>query len=297
MSTVGDLYIWNRAIRNNKLITKESKALAFTSAKLNNGELTNYGYAWGISEINGSPTIEHSGSIFGYVTNAIYLPTEDVFVAIFSNNGAKVPYTISTKMAAIAIGKPFPDIKDAIPVKSEELKKFVGVYDFADSSSRIITLVDNQLYSRRPESTKFKLIAFKKNTFTYEGDFANIEFVVNGEEIKAFFTSRIHKTTGVKTDKAISTNKEIKLETKVLEQYLGVYEIQPGFDITVTLDGNKLMTQATGQQKSQIFPESQTKFFLKVVDAKIEFVANDKGLFDSFVLYQGGQEVPGKKKD
>ena len=93
-----------------------------------------------------------------------------------------------------------------------------------------------------------------------------------------------------------TTNKEVKLETKVLEQYLGVYEIQPGFDITVTLEDNKLMSQATGQQKFQIFPESETKFFLKAVDAQIEFIANDKGLFDSFMLYQGGQKIPGKKK-
>ena len=64
MSTVEDLFIWNRAIRNNKLVKKESIELAFTNYKLNNGEKINYGYGWGINDINGSPTIEHSGGIF-----------------------------------------------------------------------------------------------------------------------------------------------------------------------------------------------------------------------------------------
>ena len=296
MSTVEDLFIWNSAIRANKLVKQQTINLAVTNYKMNNGKKNNYGYGWSLNAINGSPTIEHSGGIFGYVTNAIYLPAEDVFIAIFSNCDCNDPENVSTKIAAIAIGKPFPEIQDAIPVKSEELKKLVGVYDFEDGSTRIITIEDNQLYSQRTGSTKIKLFSTNKNTFSYENSFAAIEFVVNDKEVKAFFTYRVKKTKGVKTDKPIPTNKEVKLETKVLEQYLGVYEIQPGFDITVTLEDNKLMSQATGQQKFQIFPESETKFFLKAVDAQIEFIANDKGLFDSFMLYQGGQKIPGKKK-
>ena len=47
----------------------------------------------------------------------------------------------------------------------------------------------------------------------------------------------------------------------------------------------------------QIFPESETKFFLKVVDAQIEFIESENGSFESFMLYQGGHEIPGKKKN
>jgi len=57
------------------------------------------------------------------------------------------------------------------------------------------------------------------------------------------------------------------------------------------------MSQATGQEKFEIFAESQTKFFLKVLDAQIEFIESDTGNFESFILYQGGQEITGKRKD
>ena len=296
MSTVEDYFLWNRAIRNNTLIKKESKALAFTNYKLNNGEATDYGYGWGFDEIFGSPTIEHSGGIFGFSTKQIYLPTEDVLVVLFSNNDSKPSGQLAIKMAAIAVGKPFPTKEDAITVKTEELKKFVGVYEFDDKSIRYITLEDNQLYSLKKGSERFKIFPIKKNTFTYEDNFANIEFVENGKEIKAFMTSRSYKAEGVKTDKALPTNKEVNVATKTLERYLGVYEMQPNFDLTVTLDGDQLMVQVTGQPIIQVYPESQTKFFLKVIDAQIEFFANDKGVFDSFILYQNGQKVPGKKK-
>ena len=173
----------------------------------------------------------------------------------------------------------------------------VGVYDFADSSSRIITIEDNQLYSQRSGSSKIKIFPTKKNTFSYDNQFATIQFQENGNEVKAFFANRINKTEGIKTEKPIPVHNEIQLELRTLQSYIGVYEIQPGFDITITIEDKKLMSQATGQQKLQIFPESQTKFFLKVIDAQIEFIESDNGKFDSFILYQGGQEISGKKKN
>ncbi len=297
MSTVEDLFIWNRAIRSNKLVKKESIALAFTNYQLNNGEQTNYGYGWGINEIKGSQTLEHSGGIFGYVTNSIYLPDEDVFVAIYSNCDCNDPGTVSTKMAAIAIGKPYLGEEDAIKVKRSDLEKLVGVYDFDDNSSRSITLEGDQLYSQKTGSSKFKIFPTGENTFSYKGSLATIQFEKHGNETKALFSSRMLKLEGVKTAKPIPTQNEIEVEAGILQRYVGVYEIQPGFDLTVTVEGDKLFSQATGQQKFQIFPESETKFFLKVVDAQLEFMENEKGEFDSFILYQGGQEIPGKRKD
>ena len=70
----------------------------------------------------------------------------------------------------------------------------------------------------------------------------------------------------------------------------------PNFDIVMTLEGGQLMTQATGQSKFPLFAESETKFFLKVVDAEVEFFKNDKGDVTHLILHQGGQEMKGMKK-
>jgi len=52
----------------------------------------------------------------------------------------------------------------------------------------------------------------------------------------------------------------------------------------------------TLQQNLPIFPESETKFFYKVVDAQIEFLKSENGDFDMMTLFQGGRETKGKKK-
>ena len=81
-----------------------------------------------------------------------------------------------------------------------------------------------------------------------------------------------------------------------LSQYEGVYALAPTFKITVFVDGDKLMAQATGQGANQIFPESEDRFFLKVVDAQVEFSRGNDGEVNALTLFQGGQEIPGAKE-
>jgi hypothetical protein len=69
----------------------------------------------------------------------------------------------------------------------------------------------------------------------------------------------------------------------------------PGFEIAITREGNQIFAQATSQPKFEIFPESETKFFFKVVDAQMVFVPGDGGKASSLVLHQGGMERPGKR--
>jgi CubicO group peptidase (beta-lactamase class C family) len=295
MSTVEDLYTWNRAVHSGELVKKETLQKAQTDYKLNNGEPTGYGYGWGISKINGSRSVEHSGGIFGYVSNGIYLPDEDVYVAILTNCNCKNPGELSTRLAAMAIGKPYPDMDDVISLKASEMEKFTGVYDFGDDVLREFTLEGDQLYSQRENSTKFKLFPISKTKFFYENALSQIEFSTDGNE--AVFSTKDSESNGRRTDKKLPVNEEVDVVPDILENYVGTYNLAPGFDIVMTLEDGKLMTQATGQGKFQLFAKSETRFFLKVVPAEVEFVANDNGEYNKMILYQNGQEVVGKRVD
>jgi CubicO group peptidase (beta-lactamase class C family) len=88
---------------------------------------------------------------------------------------------------------------------------------------------------------------------------------------------------------------EIKVEPKTLATYVGEYQLAPNVTLTVTQEGDRLSAQVTGQQRFEIFPEAENEFFLKVVDAQITFVKNDKGEVTQLILHQGGQNIPAKK--
>ena len=88
---------------------------------------------------------------------------------------------------------------------------------------------------------------------------------------------------------------EISVDPDLLEPYVGVYELVPNFLITVSMLDGGLQAQATGQARIPIYPESETKFFYKVVDAQISFVRGDDGSVTGLVLHQGGRDQPAKR--
>lgn len=55
------------------------------------------------------------------------------------------------------------------------------------------------------------------------------------------------------------------------------------------------MAQATGQPAIEIFPESEAVFFLKLVDATLEFALDAAGRATGLTLHQAGQHLPGRK--
>ncbi|MBO0725442.1 MAG: serine hydrolase [Blastocatellia bacterium] len=88
----------------------------------------------------------------------------------------------------------------------------------------------------------------------------------------------------------------IKIDPKILDAYIGQYELAPNFIFTMIREGDNLMTQATGQPKFELFPESETKFFLKPIDAQVTFVKHDKGVVTHLILHQGGDRTAKKIK-
>ena len=90
-------------------------------------------------------------------------------------------------------------------------------------------------------------------------------------------------------------HKEITVDPKLFDGYVGQYQLAPNFILTITREGDRLFAQATGQPKFQIFPESEHDFFLKVVDAQITFETDSTGRAISLTLHQNGANVPAKR--
>ena len=80
---------------------------------------------------------------------------------------------------------------------------------------------------------------------------------------------------------------EVDVDRSILERYVGTYEITSEFVFTVSLEEVGLTVQLTGQPTFRIYPESETEFFLKIVDAQITFVVED-GEVQALILHQNG---------
>ena len=87
----------------------------------------------------------------------------------------------------------------------------------------------------------------------------------------------------------------IRLEPEILNKYVGKYKVQDGYFITISREGNRLFSQSPGMPRLEIFPESETKFFLKKIGVQITFVKDENGNVMELIVHQGKVEVPAKK--
>jgi hypothetical protein len=298
MSTVDDMLKWQTAIRTNVFVKKETINKAFTNYTLNNGDKINYGYGWSLNEINDVATIEHGGAIPGYLSMGIFVPSENVYVILFSNCDCQSPEAIALEIAALAINKPKFEKGSTVKLSTEQLNNWVGAYKFNGEVLRFITLKDGQLYSQREGSPEvYKIFPTSATSFSFENGFISYDFLIKDGKKTALFKNRINKELGIFTDKQAAKEQEIvTVSSDVLKTYEGIFGLQPGFDLTITAKENQLFAQATGQAQFELFAESETKFFLKVVKATVEFHKNEKGEITALTLYQAGTVIKAMKK-
>jgi CubicO group peptidase (beta-lactamase class C family) len=87
----------------------------------------------------------------------------------------------------------------------------------------------------------------------------------------------------------------IVVSRDVLQRYVGNYQLAPQLVLEVTLGGSGLQVRPTGQNISDLFPESETDFFFKVVDAQISFVRDAQGSVTGLVLHQDGNDLAARR--
>jgi CubicO group peptidase (beta-lactamase class C family) len=88
---------------------------------------------------------------------------------------------------------------------------------------------------------------------------------------------------------------DLEIDPKILDTYVGEYQLAPEFSIAVTRDGTHVYAQATNQPRFEIFADKENEFFLKVVEARVTFEKDASGKVTGMVLHQGGRDMPGKK--
>jgi D-alanyl-D-alanine-carboxypeptidase/D-alanyl-D-alanine-endopeptidase len=93
----------------------------------------------------------------------------------------------------------------------------------------------------------------------------------------------------------VALHREIAVDPKRYDGYVGRYQLAPGSVLTITRDGNDLMAQVQGQGKLRIFPEGPSDYFYKAVDAQITFETDASEHAAALVLHQGGQNMRAKR--
>ena len=300
-STVGDLLKWDQALYGDKILKQASKDSMYTPF------LANYGYGWMIDSVGSYQRYWHDGLIDGFTTMFIRVPSEKLCVAVLANNHQIDVRRIAQNLTAIALGQPYdvPILKSPAEVDTSKFADYVGVYDLGSGQYRVIGMEKGKLFSQRSSGPQLAIYPEAPDKFYYDANNATTVTFLRDETGTVIaqmmhqdgVDTRCEKMLAEDADKILSRFAPVKVDPAVYDRYVGRYPFSPAFAITVERKGDQIFIQATGQSQFEIFPKSETRYFLKVVDAEIEFVPGPDGKADSLVLYQGGieQKAPREK--
>ncbi|MEZ6083810.1 MAG: DUF3471 domain-containing protein [Phycisphaerae bacterium] len=185
-----------------------------------------------------------------------------------------------------------------VKVDEKTLKSYVGYYELSPGFVMNVQVQNGMLTVEPTGQQAYTLYPKSKTEFFLIEVEAAGEFVVddNGKVTHLIWKQNGAEQKGPRKENYTppAPKKEIEVDPKILERYVGQYELIPSVKFDVTLKEDQLYVQLTGQPSFPVFAEAEDKFFYKVVEAAITFHVED-GKTTALTLHQGGLDQRAKR--
>ncbi len=327
-STAEDLFKWDQVLYTTKLLPQKYMDMYFEPYVKAFGNL-DYAYGWSVGneQIGNSNdsiyAIGHGGGINGFNTNISRATSDQSLIVLLNNTGSAPLNSMTRAIRGILYDKDYQmpkksvadDVLATIELKGIDagITHYYKIKDHDDFQLREsemnnigYVLMGEKRYEEASQVFQLNVEAFPNSSNTYDSlgesymELGKKELAIKNYRKSVELNPNNHN--GIEFLKQLGDDvsdleKDVVVADTILESYIGKYELKPGFVLTVTKEGKQLSAQATGQPAIEIYPKSETEFYLKVVNAQLEFHKNETGDVDSVTLYQGGQEIKGMQID
>jgi CubicO group peptidase (beta-lactamase class C family) len=287
-STTEDLLRWEQGLFGGKVVSPASLATMITPFK------NDYALGVVVQSASGRKVVQHGGGIDGFNTYLAYYPDDRLTIAVLANVNGQAPNQIATKLADLVHGGAvqLPSERKEITLPVATLSTYVGTYEVAPGVDMMIRLDDDHLTTQLTGQPQFPIFAESETKFFLKVVDAQVEFMkdASGAVTHAVMHQNGRDRTVERKSATVAPppqHKEITVPAGTLAPYVGTYQLLPNVEISITLEGDHLMAQLTGQPKFPIFAESETLFFFKIVEATLEFQKDAGGAVSAVRLRQG----------
>jgi CubicO group peptidase (beta-lactamase class C family)/uncharacterized protein YneR len=325
-STVEDLYKWDQGLYTNTLLPKKHMELYFKKHTDAFGSM-GYAYGWMVGKqpigntTDSIQVIIHGGGINGFNTIISRTPSDKSLIVLLNNTGGAPLNQISQSISGILKGKTYDMPKNSIVMEMQSIIAAKGLdaalsfyqankssekyeVDQAEMNQLGYQLMGDKKYEDASKIFMLNMEEFPDSSNVYDSYAeALMEMGQNEEAIKNYKKSvemNPNNQNGIEMLKKLGVNpdeltQDVVVPDEILESYVGEYQLQPGFSLTISKEGTQMKAKATGQGIVDIFPKSNDRFYLKVIEAQIQFNKADDGSIKSLTLFQAGREMEGKR--
>lgn len=264
---------------------------------------------WHVLDADGAELIWHNGQTGGYRSFVGFNPITRVGVVVLSNTSNEGGiddigmHLLDPSLPLMSAPKEHKEIA----LDPKRMDSFVGQYQLMPEFILTVTREGDGLFVQAtgqpkgrifPEGERAFFAKMVNAQFTFEPDVngkaGGLVLHQGGRDLPA---KRIGEGPADVAPPAPAAHREISIDPRLLERYVGRYALSPAVTLTITREGDRLFAQATNQPKSELFAESNKAFFLKVVDAQVSFETGADGNAISLTLHQNGAHMPAKRVD
>jgi CubicO group peptidase (beta-lactamase class C family) len=298
-STTTDLYKWNEAVFNGKVLSKATLKTAFTQAVLNSGAKVDYGFGWFLITDRGLRFIQHSGGVSGFSAYLERQPENKLTVCVLLNslpspkgiqpvlNGQSISeFILRNNMEKQNIGV------DTI-VSETILKKYVGRYNYGQGMAMWVTLKGKQLFGQMTMMEASPLTPISENEFYFKARNAKLKFVTDTssmvDRLFQYQNGEFYEATRLKDETPVKINPDF------FDKLTGKYDFGNNYVIEIIKENDKLFVLTPYMPKYELLPTSELDYFAMEVASKISFILNKEGKAESLNSSFDGMILQAKK--
>lgn len=258
------------------------------------------GLVWMTRHDKEGDVVWHNGMTGGYASFIGFTADGKRGVVILTNIARSVD---ELGFATLLDDAPLAPAEKAIAMPAAQLDAYAGAYQLAPGFVLHVFRQDDQLMAQATGQGAFPVYPSAPDRFFARIANIRIDFQrgKDGKVAALVLHQNGHDSPAAKLTAAAAEqangHRAMHLDAASLRQYVGHFQLAPGAVFDITLSGDQLQAQLTGQASFPVYPSAKDVFYYTVVDAQLRFKRGADGKVDALVLHQNGmyqtaQRVP-----
>ena len=295
--SVADLARWARALHHGQIVPPALYQEMVRPARLADGSSEPYGFGLRLRQIRGRAAFVHGGAGAGLDTDSVYIPSEDLFVAVFANSDepATDPSLLTRRLAALALGEPFPAF-ERIEADMAAIEPLFGLYGAGEGPPLRFFSRDGRLFAGQGEAEREAFAAGEDRFFFGPDDLSWLRFVRRADGAHVV---EVHRPDDAQPQRAVRTGPvppPFAVAEAVLRTYAGTYSTEAA-TVTVALGGDgRLVIAPAGEEPMPMRPVSQTEFRIDGTPMRVVFHP-EGGRVNRLTIHRGARVLNGTRTD
>lgn len=217
-------------------------------------------------------------------------------LVMFVKDGSDHASELVLRQAGHEVRCPRLPAVQTVAIDIDVYDSYVGRYEVGPSRSIMVTREGDRLFVQPTLKPREELFpAGSETEFASRISDTEARFVTQQDRGVSELVLRQGRDemTASKIEEQTQT---VEVDPEILEQLAGLYQYNPDFHLTVVRIGTRLFIRGTGQPMHELYPLSETQYFLKTAPSPNEVVfTREGGRITSLTVNAGGDKETSRK--